>query len=299
MKIILFGGSGFIGKNVMKKFPKNSIVPISLRTDEWKNNLPSEAEVFINLIGKAHDHEGRASYADYYEANVELTKQIFSEFFKSKAQLLIHISSIAALEELESPYPLKEEDFNNPLSHYGKTKREAEVWLLNQHLPKEKKIIILRPPLVHGEGDKGNLGLLYKFISKGIPYPLGAFENSRSFLSMDNFIFFLKEIINNQDKLDSGIYHIADDEVLSTKKILDIIKRVENKKIIDLYIPPIVIKVLARIGDFSPFPLNTKRLKKMTSNLEVSNQKIKSVLEIKKLPISAEKGIEITIKSFK
>lgn len=299
MKIILFGGSGFIGKNVMKKFPKNSIVPISLRTDEWKNNLPSEAEVFINLIGKAHDHEGRASYADYYEANVELTKQIFSEFFKSKAQLLIHISSIAALEELESPYPLKEEDFNNPLSHYGKTKREAEVWLLNQHLPKEKKIIILRPPLVHGEGDKGNLGLLYKFISKGIPYPLSAFENSRSFLSMDNFIFFLKEIINNQDKLDSGIYHIADDEVLSTKKILYIIKRVENKKIIDLYIPPIVIKVLARIGDFSPFPLNTKRLKKMTSNLEVSNQKIKSVLEIKKLPISAEKGIEITIKSFK
>lgn len=299
MKIILFGGSGFIGKNVMKKFPKNSIVPISLRTDEWKNNLPSEAEVFINLIGKAHDHEGRASYADYYEANVELTKQIFSEFFKSKAQLLIHISSIAALEELESPYPLKEEDFNNPLSHYGKTKREAEVWLLNQHLPKEKKIIILRPPLVHGEGDKGNLGLLYKFISKGIPYPLSAFENSRSFLSMDNFIFFLKEIINNQDKLDSGIYHIADDEVLSTKKILDIIKRVENKKIIDLYIPPIVIKVLARIGDFSPFPLNTKRLKKMTSNLEVSNQKIKSVLDIKKLPISAEKGIEITIKSFK
>ena len=86
---------------------------------------------------------------------------------------------------------------------------------------------------------------------------------------------------------------------VSTKEILEIIKRVENKKIIDLYIPPIVIKVLAKIGDFSPFPLNTKRLKKMTSNLEVSNQKIKSVLDIKKLPISAEKGIEITIKSFK
>ena len=299
MKIILFGGSGFIGKNVMKKFPKNSIVPISLREDEWKNNLPSDTEVFINLIGKAHDHKGVARYEDYYEANVELTKQIFNEFFKSKATLLIHISSIAALEEFASLHPLNEEDLNNPISHYGKTKREAELWLLRQKLPQEKKIIILRPPLVHGEGDKGNLELLYKFISKGIPYPLSAFQNSRSFLSIDNFIFFLKEIISNQDKLDSGIYHIADDEVLSTKEILEIIKRVENKKIIDLYIPPIVIKVLAKIGDFSPFPLNTKRLKKMTSNLEVSNQKIKSVLEIKKLPISAEKGIEITIKSFK
>ena len=48
MKIILFGGSGFIGKNVMKKFPKNSIVPISLRADEWKNNFFPETTV-VNL----------------------------------------------------------------------------------------------------------------------------------------------------------------------------------------------------------------------------------------------------------
>ena len=49
--------------------------------------------------------------------------------------------------------------------------------------------------MIHGIGDKGNLGLLHKFISKGIPYPLSSFNNYRSFISMDNFSFFIKSII--------------------------------------------------------------------------------------------------------
>lgn len=299
MKTLLFGASGFIGQNLIKKFPENNIVEISLRTEGWRKKIPFDAEVFINLIGKAHDHKGSATEKDYYESNVELTKQIFNEFLKSKALLFIHISSIAALEEFESLHPLKEEDSSKPISHYGKTKREAEKWLLGQSLPKEKKIIILRPPMVHGVGDKGNLELLYKIISKGIPYPLTAFENSRSFLSIENLFFFIQEIINKQDKLDSGIYHITDDETVSTEEIIEIIKKVENKNIINLYIPSQIIRVLARIGDFIPSPLNTERLKKMTSNLEVSNQKIKNALGIDRLPVSAKEGLEKTIKSFK
>ena len=299
MKIILFGGSGFIGKNVMKKFPKNSIVPISLRADEWKNNLPSDTEVFINLIGKAHDHKGVARYEDYYEANVDLAKEIFNEFLKSNAKLLIHISSIAAQEEFESSKPLKEENQCHPFSSYGKTKREAEEWLLQQNLPEKKKLIILRPPMVHGEGDKGNLGLLYKLISKGIPYPLASFDNKRSFISIDNFSYFINQIIENKELLENGIYHISDDEAVSTKEIIEIIKKVENNNTLNLSLPKVLVKFLAKIGDIIPLPLNTKRLKKMTSNLEVSNQKIKNALGITQLPISAKKGIEITIKSFK
>ena len=298
IKTLLFGSNGFLGSHLQSKLV-GEVMGVNIRKQNWQENIPDDANVFINCIGKAHDHKGTATEHDFYFANYELVKVIFEEFLKSNAQLFIHISSIAAVEENERTEVLTENSVGHPQSHYGKSKKAAEEYLLKQTLPSGKKLFILRPSMIHGEGDKGNLELLYKFISKGIPYPLSAFQNSRSFLSIDNFIFFLKEIINNQDKLDSGIYHIADDEVLSTKEILEIIKRVENKKIIDLYIPPIVIKVLAKIGDFSPFPLNTKRLKKMTNNLEVSNQKIKSVLDIKKLPISAEKGIEITIKSFK
>lgn len=295
-KTIILGSSGFIGQNLIKRNPNSE--GVSLRNGNWKNQI-SDAEVIINLVGKAHDHKGTATEQDFRYANVDLAKEIFNEFLKSNAKLLIHISSIAAQEEFESSKPLKEENQCHPFSSYGKTKREAEEWLLQQNLPEKKKLIILRPPMVHGEGDKGNLGLLYKLISKGIPYPLASFDNKRSFISIDNFSYFINQIIENKELLENGIYHISDDEAVSTKEIIEIIKKVENNNTLNLSLPKVLVKFLAKIGDIIPLPLNTKRLKKMTGDLVVSNQKIKNALGITQLPISAKKGIEITIKSFK
>lgn len=299
MKIAVFGSSGFIGQNLVKYLQQYfSIYQISLRNQLWKDDVNEEIKVFINLVGKAHDHKGTATEKDYYFANVELAQQIFETFKKTDAKLFIHISSLAALEEYESVKPLEETDYCNPISFYGKSKRDAEEWLLKQNLPDGKKLIIIRPPMVHGPGDKGNLGLLYKIVSKGIPYPLASFENKRSFISIENFCYYILEIITKQENLDSGIYHVADDELVSTKTIIDIIKNVTKKKSINLFIPKIVIQSIAKVGDVLPLPLNTKRLKKMTSNLLVSNQKIKSALHIKKLPLTAEQGLIKTIKSF-
>src|SRR5690606_36290322 len=145
-----------------------------------------------------------------------------------------------------------------------------EQWLMKQELPENKKLIILRPPMVHGPGDKGNLGLLYKLIAKGIPYPLSSFNNRRSFISIDNFIYFVREIIDKQERLKSGIYHISDDEPVSTKEIIAIIKDVTGKNTMNIAFPKFVVKGIAKIGDLLPIPLNSKRLKKMTSNLLVS-----------------------------
>lgn len=298
MKIALFGFSGFLGSHLLCHL-KFEMISVNMRQIDWNNSIPKNVEIFINLIGKAHDHKGTATENDYYFANVELTRHIFQEFVKSDSKLFIHISSIAAVEEFESESPLKEQTNSNPVSIYGKTKREAEKWLLEQKLPDHKKVIILRPAMIHGPGDKGNLGLLYKIISKGIPYPLASFDNNRSFLSIDNFCFFISEIIENKDRIDSGIYHICDDEPVSTKTVIGIIKKVTNKKTINLSIPKIFIQGIAKIGDAIPFPINTKRLKKMTGSLLVSNEKIKNTLHIKTLPVSAEEGLFKTIKSFK
>jgi len=298
-KILLFGGSGFIGKNILNELSKTyQILAVSLRNENWRNKLEN-FDIFINLVGKAHDHNKIATEADFYNANLNLTKDIFNAFLKSDGYLFIHISSLAALEEFESTQPLTEDDICNPNSWYGKSKREAEIWLMNQKLPKNKKIIILRPPMVHGPGDKGNLNLLYKFVVKGIPYPLASFKNSRSFISIYNFCFFVEEIIKKYNKLDNGIYHISDDEPVSTNMIIDIIKRVENKDIINFPFPKFLIKGLAKIGDILPIPLNSIRLKKMTSDLIMSNRKIKSKLNIVKLPLSAEEGLVKTIKGLK
>lgn len=258
-KTIILGSFGFIGKFLIQQMGNS--IGLSLRDPLWKSSLQG-VDIIINLVGKAHDHKGTATESDYQHANVELAKQIFDEFVKSEAKLLIHISSLAALEEFESRQPLIEEDACHPISWYGKTKREAEEWLLCQELPEDKKLIILRPPMVHGPGDKGNLGLLYKLISKGIPYPLGAFNNKRSFISIGNFCFYIEQIIEKHNLLKSGIYHVADDQPISTKEIIQIIKEVTGKRGVDLALPKALIYAIARIGDRLPIPLNTSRLKK-------------------------------------
>lgn len=298
MNIAVFGGSGFVGKNLMKsRLIDAGVKAVSLRDISWKEDA-GLADIMINLVGKAHDHKGTASEEDYFFANVELVKEIFDIFIKSDARILIHVSSIAAVEEFESEKPLKEDSICNPFSIYGKTKRQAEEWLLKQIFPENKKVIILRPPMIHGPGDKGNLGLLYKIISKGFPYPLASFENNRSFLSVDNFNFFISEIIKNQNEIETGIYHICDNEPVSTKDIISIIKKVTNKKTLNLSVPKIFIQGIAKAGDILPLPINTKRLKKMTGSLLVSNEKIKNILKITDLPVSSQQGLEKTIKSF-
>ena len=152
--------------------------------------------------------------------------------------------------------------------------------------------------MIHGPGNKGTLNLLYKFVQKGIPYPLAAFENKRSFLSIDNLNFLILEMLSNKN-VDSGIYNFADDEVLSTNELVKLIANTSGKKEKLWKISSKLISATAKMGDVMKLPLNSERLKKLTENYWVSNQKIKNALGIAKLPVSASEGLEKTIKSFK
>lgn len=297
MKIAVFGSTGFIGKNIIANLDsKYTLQEISLRSNNWRDNLTS-VDVYFNAIGKAHDHDSKATDADYEMANVLILKEVFLEFLKSDATLFIHISSIAAVEEFESVEPILENFICRPQSIYGKSKRAAEEWLIKQTLTSNKKLIIIRPPMIHGKGDKGTLGLLYKFISKGLPYPLQAYDNKRSFISVDNLIFFLEKIIDKHNIIPSGIYHVSDNEAVSLTEIITIIEQITGRRGLRLKLPKFIVEGVARIGDIFPLPLNTKRLRKMTSNLLVSNEKICKALDIIELPLSAEEGLKRTISS--
>lgn len=298
MRIGLFGSTGFIGKHLKDYLAASyTIYQFSIRDKENWSDI-KKCDVIVNLVGKAHDHKGTVTEQDYYDVNLDLMKEIFKQFILSDAGMFIHISSLAALEEYESSKPLLETDICNPKSFYGKSKRAAEEWLLKQKVNSDKKIIIIRPPMVHGSGDKGNLSLLTKLISKGIPYPLASFDNKRSFIYIDNFCFFIKSITENQNKLDSGIYHVSDDQALSTQTIISIIQKEYGKNVFNLSVPRFLIISLAKIGDFLPILINTSRLKKMTSNLLISSLKIKKSLEIQDLPYTAEEGLKKTIRAF-
>jgi len=296
MDIIITGATGFVGRNLSKYLKElgNHVLPLSLR-NSWVLNKNTDA--IVHLAGKAHDTKNTSADKEYFEVNTELTKKLFQEFLNSEIKDFIYFSSVKATADSVEGY-LDENHISNPETPYGKSKLEAEQFLLNQKLPENKRLFIIRPCMIHGPGNKGNLNLLYKFVEKGIPYPLAAFENKRSFLSIDNLNFLVFEILKNQN-IGSGIYNFSDDEVLSTTELVKLIAKVSGKKEKLWKIPSTLISSVAKVGDVIKLPLNSERLKKLTENYLVSNQKIKLNLGIQKLPVSAQEGLEITIKSFK
>lgn len=150
--------------------------------------------------------------------------------------------------------------------------------------------------MIHGANNKGNLNLLYRFVSKGIPYPLGKYENKRSFVSVENVCFIINELIGNAN-IESGIYNIADNGSLSTTSLVRIIGNVIKKPARIINTPKFLATILAKFGDVFPIPINSKKLQKLTENYEVSNLKIRKAIQ-KELPLSLEEGIKKTIASF-
>ena len=291
MSIFITGSSGFVGNSFLNHF-KNEVTLISSRGKESKID---GAEVVIHLAGKAHDLKNTSASQEYYEVNTELTKKVFDAFRASEAKVFITLSSVKAVADLVEG-ELTEEHYPNPVTHYGKSKLLAEQYIFSKEIPVGKRVYVLRPCMIHGPGNKGNLNLLYKLVSKNIPWPLGAFENKRSFCSSENLMFIIKELINRED-IPSGIYNIADDEPLSTNELIGLIAQSQNKNPKIWKVSNGLVARVASFGDKLHVPLNTERLNKLTSNYIVSNAKIKAAIR-KSLPLSSREGLLETFKSF-
>jgi nucleoside-diphosphate-sugar epimerase len=290
--IYLTGSSGFVGryfkfhfnnKYTFFNYKRNSIINIS-------------QDVVVHLAGKAHDLKKASSAIDYYLINTDFAKNVFDSFLLSDAKVFIILSSVKAVAD-EVNEILTENFTPNPITHYGKSKLLAEQYILSKEIPSYKRVYILRPCMIHGPGNKGNLNLLYNIISKGLPWPLGAFENKRSFCSIENLCFIINELIVN-DKIQSGVYNIADDEPISTNELINLISEGQNIKSRIWNVPQSLIKLFSKLGDVLMLPLNTERLSKLTETYIVSNNKIKYAIN-KPLPISAKDGLIKTFNSFK
>lgn len=302
-KILITGITGFVGVNLKKYLEhKFSILGISRIKDNQTISYQdldikqlNDTKAFIHLAGKAHDLKKTSKDNEYFEVNTELTKKLFNQFLENKCEVFIYMSSVKAVAD-EVLTILEEDVVPNPVTVYGKSKLAAEEYILSQKLPNNKRVYILRPCMIHGPNNKGNLNLLYSFVSKGIPYPFGKYENKRSFLSVENLCFVIKELIENPIK--SGIYNVADDDALSTKELVKTIGQATNKKVNIWNLPKSIINLIAKVGDILPLPINTERVQKLTENYVVSNNKIKKQLN-KEFPLNVKQGITITIKSFK
>lgn len=293
--ILLTGSSGFVGKNLTDYFDRNDHVYHPISKNNYNFNTSSQQNALIHLAGKAHDLKKTSDPDEYYQVNTELTKKIYDAFLKSDAEVFITLSSVkAAADSVDGV--LTEEHNPKPETHYGKSKLLAEEYIFSKPVPTGKRVYILRPCMIHGPGNKGNLNLLFSVVKKGIPYPLAAFDNRRSFLSIDNLCFIIEKLISDAS-IPSGIYNVADDESLSTNEVIRIISEELNKKTKLWSVPKLVVKSIAKIGDIFRLPLTTERLQKLTESYEVSNGKIKQSMKLT-LPVSAEKGLRKTIQSF-
>ena len=295
-RIIITGASGFVGMNLTKYLNEwYEIVPMSIRY-QMGQLFDLNSTGIIHLAGKAHDLKKVDDPQDYYEANFELTKQLYDSFLNSSATVFVFLSSAKASADAVDGV-LNESVQPNPKTHYGKSKLLAENYILNQDLPEGKRVYILRPTMIYGVGNKGNLNLLYRMVDKGFPWPLGAFENQRSFCSIVNLCFVINEILMNES-IPSGIYNLADDGSISTNQLIGLIAKSKNKKEIILRLPKKIILFLANIGDIFKLPLNSERLKKLTESYVVSNNKIVNAIG-KPLPVKTKEGLIHTLKTFK
>ncbi len=306
-----------------------------IQTFAWNElkNLPP-IDLVIHLAGKAHDTKNQTDAQVYFDINTGLTQKIFDWFLASPATKFIFFSSVKAAADSVGDEILTEAVAPAPKGPYGESKLAAEHYLAEsfQKWSEErigdgamgrrgdgekrrrgeeatgrwgdgeigytaKKVYILRPCMIHGPGNKGNLNLLYNVVKKGIPWPLGAFENRRSFTSVDNLCFVIAQLAEKE--IPSGIYNMADDDSLSTNELIRLIAISQNRKAGIWKIPSQLVTLLAGVGQALHLPLNSERLRKLTESYVVSNSKIKLALNISNMPFTSAEGFRKTFESFK
>ncbi len=316
MNILVTGIHGFVGSNLVEALKENCVfygldivAPVKdgvLKTFSWQDikstsfssqTLP-KFDVIIHLAGKAHDTKNQSAAQEYFDINAGLTQKIFDFFLESSAKKFIFFSSVKAAADSVVGDVLTEDVILTPVGPYGESKIQAEEYI-KKHFTfsnTDKQVYILRPCMIHGPGNKGNLNLLYNVVKKGIPWPLGDFENRRSFTSIDNLCYVIEGLLTKD--VPSGIYHMGDDEALSTNELIVIMCEAMGKQPHIWKMNKRFMEGCAGLGTLLHLPLNTERLRKLTENYVVSNAKIKAALGIDKLPVTAKEGLMKTIRSF-
>ena len=309
MKILITGVHGFVGSNLVEYLKlENEVYGLDIvspekagivKTFSW-NDLDAGVipamDAIIHLAGKAHDTKNKSAADVYFKVNTGLTQKIFDYFLSSGASKFVFFSTAkAAADRVEGV--LTENVVPTPVGPYGESKIKAEEYVLGKELPVGRQVYIFRPCMIHGPGNKGNLNLLYSVVKKGIPWPLGAFENRRTFTSIENICFAVNGVLTSD--VESGIYNMGDDEALSTNELIEVICKSLGKKARIWRLPCGFMNFMAKVGGWLHLPLNPMRLQKLTENYVSSNEKIKKALGVEKMPVGAREGLRRTLESFK
>jgi nucleoside-diphosphate-sugar epimerase len=221
MAIMVTGASGFIGSRFMEyNKSRYHLIPVSLRTTNPHDLDLTGIQVIVHLAVVAHDFS-KVNSSIQFEVNYNLTKQLADHARKSGVSQFIFLSTAKVYGEGSNEI-LNENSACYPQDAYGKSKLQAEEYLLSIQTD-QFKVAIIRPPIVYGPAVKGNMLRLMQLALKKIPLPFGHINNQRSMVYIDNLIELINTIIERQA---AGLFIAGDEKPVSTT---DLVKLIRNK----------------------------------------------------------------------
>ena len=294
-RILITGATGFVGRALFKnlKSKKKYLVHLSTRTNQeklferentfnigeidsntnWKDAL-DKVDFIIHCAARAHKTEKKEtdSLNAYRRINVDGTRNLANQAVAIGIKRFIFLSSIKVNgEETIASKSFKYNDISQPEDAYGISKWEAEQALLEISKQNGLEVVIIRPPLVYGEGVKGNFLRLLDLVYKQIPLPFAKINNLRSFVALDSLIDLIICCIDHP-KAGGKTFLVSDGEDLSTLDLIRKLSKFMNKSPRLFRVPQLIIKLIGRLVGKS---LEVKRL---LGSLRVDNSYTREIL---------------------
>lgn len=267
----------------------------------WHEALQN-IDVVIHLAARAHILQDNSANpaAEFFSVNTEGTANLVKQSIQAGVKHFVFISSIGAMASL-SNQPLQENSPCHPDTPYGRSKLAAEQALISLASQSDMTWTILRPTLVYGPGNPGNMERLIKLVKKGLPLPFGLVNNCRSLVYVGNLVDAIITCLTHPNAKNQT-FLISDGQDLSTPELIRKIAYYLDCPCNLLPVPPRLLKVAGNLGDMGEkllgrsLPLNTPTIDRLLGSLVVDSSKIRNTLNWQP-PFTIDEGLQQTLRS--
>ena len=290
IKILMTGGSGFVGENLISNLLKKDYYQVislarsykvkqqsveQIITDNiFEADFPENIDVIIHLAGRAHilNDQSADPLIEFRKVNVEGTLQLAQQALDKKVKRFIFISSIGVNGAITFDQPFSESTLPKPHADYAISKFEAEQELKKLFSGSDTELVIIRPPLVYAAHAPGNFARLLKLASTNLPLPFAQTNNKRSFVALENLVNFIQVCIEHPNAANQT-FLVADQHSLSIRELVEYLKQGMGKKPYFIYIPQPLMKLGAIcLG-------KSKLYEQLFASLEIDTTKAQKLLD--------------------